>query len=1120
MKNNIGIKLSVSGDAQVRGAMGNVERSMGGLKNAASEAQKAIGPLMGLFTAGAAISKLVAVQREFDVLNSSLKTVTGSSAAAAREMEWLKAFAKETPFGLAQATEGFVKMEALGLDPSRAALTSFGNTASAMGKNLNQMIEAVADASTGEFERLKEFGIKAKKEGDQVSLTFQGVTTTIGNNAREITGYLEALGNNQFAGAMAERANTLDGAIAGLSDTWDDLFRTIGQQNAGTLMHDSVRLAEGAVNDLTNIIKALNGSTAENARQTGAMATVQEGLAVAFESAAVLGLNIKYVLAQVGNELGGLAAQAAAVARLDFEQAAEIGRMMRDDAEKSRIAVEADSARILNARQLAKDIAARNSGAASDPRRIDLIAQEASNNKAAAISAKDRKDAENALNEALKERRRFTIELVKDLEEAAKAEAAYQAAREGREFDAAFEAQEANRLATENQIKTARTYLEQLQFENSLLEMNADQRAIATAMRELESQGVVAGTEAYTAYIDKIKQALALRSTRTAAAETAKAAADEWQKASDQIEQSLTDALMRGFESGKGFAEVLRSTVVNMFKTMVLRPVIQATVQGGLNAIGLGGPASGGSSGGSSGGLLGQVGNAYGIYNSLGSMGSLASSFGAASGMTYGTAAFSQQSVMLAAQEAGFSAAAGASAGSAASSLAAAAPYVAAVLAIAAIADATKGETRYGGQYGYSFDGTLTDYRRGGDYAGAVQGVNRITGAGTLAEAEVQATIDLAVKGINNLLKNAGSTASLVGFQAGLETSGKGRGGVFAGGTLSTGATFGESGIGGSPYDGNLFEKTSTQSPDAQTALANFAIDLQQATIQALQAATDVPDAIKKLVQGVDAEALTAETAAALLQTIEAQISGVNQLRGAFDAMGLQQFADMAFDAASALATASGGFEALGNNLGSYYANFYTQAERTANTTRQITEALAAVGVEMPATLAEYRQQVEQALASGNNTAAAELLKLSAAFYEIETAARAATNAMLKQIEAESATLAEFTRNKSRLLLGLDVPGFAGGGLHSGGLRIVGENGPELEATGPARYWTAAQTSALVNSGTGSADVVAELRALRADVSDLRAEARATASHTARTSRLLDRAMPDGQSIQTTTAPA
>ena len=35
---------------------------------------------------------------------------------------------------------------------------------------------------------------------------------------------------------------------------------------------------------------------------------------------------------------------------------------------------------------------------------------------------------------------------------------------------------------------------------------------------------------------------------------------------------------MRGFENGKGFAENLRDSVVNMFKTMVLRPVVQGAV--------------------------------------------------------------------------------------------------------------------------------------------------------------------------------------------------------------------------------------------------------------------------------------------------------------------------------------------------------------------------------------------------------------------------------------------------------------------------------------------------------------------------------------------------------------
>jgi hypothetical protein len=46
----------------------------------------------------------------------------------------------------------------------------------------------------------------------------------------------------------------------------------------------------------------------------------------------------------------------------------------------------------------------------------------------------------------------------------------------------------------------------------------------------------------------------------------------------------------------------------------------------------------------------------------------------------------------------------------------------------------------------------------------------------------------------------------------------------------------------------------------------------------------------------------------------------------------------------------------------------------------------------------------------------------------------------------------------------LGIPGFASGGMHRGGLRIVGENGPELEATGPSMIYPA---SALRGMGGG-----------------------------------------------------
>lgn len=52
-------------------------------------------------------------------------------------------------------------------------------------------------------------------------------------------------------------------------------------------------------------------------------------------------------------------------------------------------------------------------------------------------------------------------------------------------------------------------------------------------------------------------------------------------------------------------------------------------------------------------------------------------------------------------------------------------------------------------------------------------------------------------------------------------------------------------------------------------------------------------------------------------------------------------------------------------------------------------------------------------------------------------------------------------------LLALGLPGFASGGSHLGGLRIVGEKGPELEATGPSRIWDAQTTSRMLNQAGG-----------------------------------------------------
>lgn len=363
------------------------DRRLGGLAASGGKAERAtdgltagfarmIGPLAAVVSAGAALTKVIGIQREFDVLNAGLVTATGSSEKAAIAFEALTDFASKTPYSLQQAVDGFTKLVNLGLTPSERALLSYGNTASAMGKDLSQMIEAVADAATGEFERLKEFGIKAKQEGDKVSLTFRGTTTEIGNNAAEIEGYLMKLGENEFAGAMEKRMNSLDGAISNLGDSWNQLFLTVSQAGAGSVIEDGVRAATATVEELNAMLASGEmqqyllaiasawvdlGADARQAmaitadfvsdlfKRTGGDGKTFAG--IVFETIAVLGANTLYVLKGIGNEIGGISAQLAALARGDFSGFKAIGQAMEEDAKRTRKEVDALTESILNPKQ-------------------------------------------------------------------------------------------------------------------------------------------------------------------------------------------------------------------------------------------------------------------------------------------------------------------------------------------------------------------------------------------------------------------------------------------------------------------------------------------------------------------------------------------------------------------------------------------------------------------------------------------------------------------------------------------------------------------------------------------------------------------------------------------------
>ena len=239
----------------------SLAKSTGGV----SAAYKALGGVMAALGVGALVNSFKNTVTETERLKGSLVTMTGSTKNAGIAFNALLGFASSTPFTLNQSVESFIKLKSLGLDPSERALQSYGNTAAAMGKDMTQMIEAVADASTGEFERLKEFGIKASSEGDRVKFTFQGVTTEIGKNSAEIQEYLLGIGEVNFGGAMEDQMKRLPGLLSNLSDQVTKLFIKIGDSGGIKLFTVAIGIASSAIGLITENLDILGISLAATA---------------------------------------------------------------------------------------------------------------------------------------------------------------------------------------------------------------------------------------------------------------------------------------------------------------------------------------------------------------------------------------------------------------------------------------------------------------------------------------------------------------------------------------------------------------------------------------------------------------------------------------------------------------------------------------------------------------------------------------------------------------------------------------------------------------------------------------------------------------------------------------
>ena len=498
--------------------------------------------------------------------------------------------------------------------------------------------------------------------------------------------------------------------------------------------------------------------------------------------------------------------------------------------------------------------------------------------------------------------------------------------------------------------------------------------------RLLERREVIAMFDPQSQLLDLLDQEVAAR-RRIAAAkdlvdgkqEAAKAAKDatrEWRRAAEDIEKSLTDALLRGFESGKDFGQNLIDTLQNMFSTLVLRPVIQAVINPVAatltGALGLPGAASAGQSGQGA-NPMSLASSASSAYNLLttGVRDSISKGFTKLASSDLG------QQLGLYDADAG-------------------------VRSLTSSGQAVNSALQSAG-------GSMMAYGLSKSLSGGYQvGNGKIMDAATLVAGWFDPTGGLI----------AGAVSGAINRAFGRKLADSGLQGTFGGNEGFSGNSY-------QFYKGGWFSsdktKTSALDPDVEAGLADQFRALQASTglmastlglgteaissftssiqlsFQGLteeQIQTRLAEEFAKVGESLASTALGTErytrAGETAVQTMERMSSSLSTVNGTFDVLGRTLYAASlsGADMASQLIDQMGGLAQYQSTTTAYYQAYYTEAERNATATRQLTASLAALGLSLPTTRAAYRALVEaQDLTTdaGRRTYAA-LLGLSAQF--------------------------------------------------------------------------------------------------------------------------------------------
>lgn len=201
-------------------------------------------------------------------------------------------------------------------------------------------------------------------------------------------------------------------------------------------------------------------------------------------------------------------------------------------------------------------------------------------------------------------------------------------------------------------------------------------------------------------------------------------------------------------------------------------------------------------------------------------------------------------------------------------------------------------------------------------------------------------------------------------------------------------------------------------------------------------------------------------------------------------------------------------FDKLKSTFDFFYQNFYSEAEKTANLSKDLTSQFEKLNLNLPTTREEFKQMVLTAQKVGDTSLVKSLLDLQYSFADLVPVTEEISDSVSSLTE-EALKYARSLTEANRITLGAGA--YTASDFYTG-FATSGYSNTELYN----QVLASPIMSNAINSMNNNDNLVEAINSVQNEILELRYEVQADATHNAKTATILTRVVPDGQSLNVT----